>query len=348
MKDKIKRKDKKQKIPIQKKSLVDELVAKLKDVSNIKLKNIETKDEKQDMTSVVDYLKKCGLVVKKLPKKHNTDEHIEKINFKDIESVNKSLQPSEFSDNESEYEIETLEDEDSDYEYLEKIKQEHKTNGNQKHNDFIKIKSTTYLCVMCCSKFPDLKSLTNHISEETPCYVIKVPCPVCGKEFPNKSRCTSHMQSHKEKQKYFCDKCGKMFNTTISLSAHLEIMHTEYFDAIGDRFQCKLCDHIAETKQQVLQHININHLHLSTFLCDICGKIFTNETGLKVHIMIHRDTKPYLCQICSKAFKIQSSLRAHIKTHSQEKRFVCDQCGKSFKRNCTLRDHKKSHENEIN
>lgn len=355
-------------------SLLDQLSQKLKSLSNINIDLGQKKDNNQivskNFNEILKNLQKCGLIIRKESdmETYNMFTNVEKINtkcnrdlkeninsentFEEIAcNINEAIDYITQENEESEYEIETLEESDSDFEYIPPMKKndkDTKTNKKidlktKKTGEFIKIKSTNFMCVMCHIKFNSLSLLMNHIKSPTPCCVISVTCPICGKEFPNKSRCSSHMQIHKEKPKFFCDKCGKVFSNTIALMGHLEMMHTEYFDAIGDKFQCKLCDHEAFTKQSVLHHINTSHLHVSTFLCHVCGKSFLNENSLKNHLMIHRDIKPFLCQICSKAFKTQCLLQAHIKTHSQEKRFVCDECGKLFKKNFTLQEHKKCH-----
>lgn len=329
---------------------------KLSAIPSIKFKKEEP--VQKDMSSIVDNLAKCGLIVKKVTETS--------------ESTNNN--PLQFDDNnddnESEYEIETLDDEDdeddedsSDMEYVPnssqskkrspkgKLKKEtpkkdgtKKPEKKSKNKEFIKIQSTNYLCIMCNEKFASFDMLTKHMTNGVPCRVVTISCPICGKEFPSRSRCSSHISStHKEKPKYHCTKCSKFFSNPVTLQIHEELNHTEYFDATDNGFRCKMCPHEAENRRLILHHINQNHLHVSTLLCDICGKSFLNENGLRNHIQTHRETKSYLCQICSKAFKMKSSLRAHIKTHDTERSFVCDECGKSFKKKCTLSEHKKYH-----
>ena len=46
--------------------------------------------------------------------------------------------------------------------------------------------------------------------------------------------------------------------------------------------------------------------------CEICGKIFTNMTGLAVHIgAVHEGKKPFKCDICD----YRSSRKNHMNTH---------------------------------
>lgn len=145
--------------------------------------------------------------------------------------------------------------------------------------------------------------------------------------------------------RYACDICIKHFPHPISLKVHKSQYHTKYFDLTPeDDFKCKTCSHRAKNKQLILKHINKQHLHVTTFLCDICGKSFLTEKNLKAHIPIHNESKDYMCQICPKNFKMESGLRAHLRTHREDRRFTCNECGKAFKKNYSLLEHKKAHQ----
>lgn len=214
---------------------------------------------------------------------------------------------------------------------------------SKQRTKFEKIKSAIYICVRCHADFSTFDALNNHLQLPDSCQKPLVLCPICNKTFASISNRNTHLNTHKEKLRHACTECGKEFSTAIALQVHLEYFHTEYFDATPSGFSCKLCAEVGRTKQAILQHINKNHLHVTTFLCDKCGKCFWNKSSLKAHVSIHSDVKAFMCQICSKAFKLKSSLRAHIRTHSQERKFVCDECGKTFKKHFTLTEHKKVH-----
>lgn len=272
---------------------------------------------------------------KKISTKEKSGETLELVPCNIIEA----LESIDEDENQSDYEIETLDDSDSD----SKVTKKRKSNDTE----FIKIRNTYFMCILCLKKYGSMKELTEHMNDPNPCSLTSYRCEICDKEFNSKSRLSTHLTTHKEKLQYFCDKCGESFKNTQKLFLHLEMMHTEYFDLISSsNFQCKLCDHKSVTRDLMLQHINLNHLHVTMCLCHICGKSFMNEVRLKVHIMTHRDTKSFLCQICSKSFKTPSSLQAHIKTHDTTKQFICESCGKAFKKSGALKEHKKIHDKD--
>ena len=49
--------------------------------------------------------------------------------------------------------------------------------------------------------------------------------------------------------------------------------------------------------------------------CETCGKRFTHQASLKVHLTVHIGGKSFGCGVCSKRFKQQGSLKSHMKVH---------------------------------
>ncbi|GBN43313.1 Histone-lysine N-methyltransferase PRDM9 [Araneus ventricosus] len=79
------------------------------------------------------------------------------------------------------------------------------------------------------------------------------------------------------------------------------------------------------------------------FVCEVCGKAFSNKQILKVHLRTHSSEKPFLCPMCDKGFTEQGNLTKHLRTHTGEKPFTCNICSKGFARkhhlDCHLRTH---------
>uniref|UniRef100_A0A4W5RXS2 C2H2-type domain-containing protein n=1 Tax=Hucho hucho TaxID=62062 RepID=A0A4W5RXS2_9TELE len=59
--------------------------------------------------------------------------------------------------------------------------------------------------------------------------------------------------------------------------------------------------------------------------------------------MSPRGEKHYLCPECGKTYTREYDLRVHLRTHTGERPYQCDECGKTFVRKQGLRQHRRSH-----
>ncbi|XP_041470289.1 uncharacterized protein LOC121419886 isoform X1 [Lytechinus variegatus] len=77
----------------------------------------------------------------------------------------------------------------------------------------------------------------------------------------------------------------------------------------------------------------------STFLCEVCNKVFPLQRLLNRHMKCHSATKRYNCAFCGKGFNDTFDLKRHVRTHTGVRPYKCDKCGKAFTQRCSLESH---------
>jgi hypothetical protein len=139
----------------------------------------------------------------------------------------------------------------------------------------------------------------------------------------------------KVKGPHTCEKCGKTFKLNRILKEHMGLHGVP-------RFACEVagCKRKFHLKANLKAHVEVVHLKTKTVPCNICGKLFYNQTHLRSH-MEHHNTDKHVCEHCSSYFSCSKSLRDHIKfKHSQpENSPKCSICNKIYSTPQNLKSH---------
>lgn len=94
-------------------------------------------------------------------------------------------------------------------------------------------------------------------------------------------------------------------------------------------WKCKRCDHLSVSWEEHRNHI-WEHPPVS-FPCTCCDKQFPSKARLQFHMLVHTQEKRFICEYCGKGFSNRQSLKNHQYTHDEgEKMFECQDCGKKF------------------
>ena len=137
------------------------------------------------------------------------------------------------------------------------------------------------------------------------------PCEICGKILCTSNSLDYHVKSvhYQERDEVFCSKCGKSF-TRISLIKH--------FRQCGEEpaFKCTFdgCTKAFREQNKLQQHINVDHLNIRPYECEICGASFGSVPNYKKHKLIHSDERTCICPFCGKGFKQSATLYRHKKS----------------------------------
>lgn len=226
-----------------------------------------------------------------------------------------------------------------------------KTHTKQKHE------SRKYNNALPCSL--DVSHCLINQDEEKNFY-----CSQCGKHFSCRSYALEHQRIHTQEKPYNCIRCRKTFRWKSNFTRHMKLHGKE----VRNQERCQ-----EDFKQNYSQSQVISTIE-KTFLCQSCGKTFTQKKSLIEHQRIHTGEKLYQCSGCGKTFASRSSYIIHMKQkrhaikikpesgslpfsqdtafaipqsgHNTEEPNQCKYCGRAFHNRSFLLIHERIHTRE--
>lgn len=123
------------------------------------------------------------------------------------------------------------------------------------------------------------------------------------------------------------------------------------------RMDCEICQRLFNNQTKLKLHQS-THNKSKTFCCDVCQKSFYNFYHLNNHMRKHDGRTPYRCEYCRRYFTTASGLSIHTKQHvglmphhcnikpPSTKRHKCPTCEKLFARKNSLQIHQRLHNGE--
>ncbi|XP_029035221.2 zinc finger protein 1 homolog isoform X5 [Osmia bicornis bicornis] len=193
-----------------------------------------------------------------------------------------------------------------------------------------------YSCNECEFKCQNRRKLKEHL-ERKHASEYKYDCEYCGKKFKVKGDMRLHVRFKHKEGPIVCDVCGKTCSNSNSLYVHQKWAHFK------PKYECAICKRRMVTQENLDQHILLQHERRESFVCEECGKSFSENHRLKQHMMTHTGDRPYDCHICGKAFARRTAYRQHLLIHTGKRPYICDICGKTFTQKPGLICHRKSH-----
>ena len=153
----------------------------------------------------------------------------------------------------------------------------------------------------------------------------KLVCTKCGKVYSSTTDLKRHMNSFHLKLKPFkCTKCPAAFTREGSLQYHIKTLHENNY---GEH-SCSQCDKVFKLNDSLKHHVLSVHEKQFDFKCEFCGKDWTTQEKLSVHISRIHKHKEMHCEICDKKFTTFSMFRFHkLDVHKEKiEHWICDKC----------------------
>ncbi|XP_036324737.1 testis-specific zinc finger protein topi isoform X2 [Rhagoletis pomonella] len=169
-------------------------------------------------------------------------------------------------------------------------------------------------------------------------------------------------------QRYFvCNVCENKFQSLDLLHEHRYTAY-HFFPRLNKclgvlQLPCEYCDVVFEYAQECVAHYEEKHYKkykrdkdgtgssskTRQYLCDMCGKSYTQSSHLWQHLRFHQGVKPFACKEpgCTRKFTIRPDLNDHIrKCHTGERPYHCLVCGKRFLTGSVFYQHRLIHRGE--
>lgn len=169
------------------------------------------------------------------------------------------------------------------------------------------------------------------------------PCSKCSKVFEQQGVLTKHMRnSHVV---HFCEACDDCepkigFDSKSDLLDHIRAEHADDPELVCD---VDGCNKVLRLKADLQKHKQEHLRGYFTYICDMCGDMFSNRKKLRKHLLtIHKSCVQHLCAVCVAILPSIEELVEHVHTSHPlllNRPFTCQICGKCYPSGCKVVDH---------
>lgn len=170
-----------------------------------------------------------------------------------------------------------------------------------------KINDWKFKCFICNKSFTTVKIMKIHIKNN---HSNAKNCTICDEKIKTPISLNYHIMSHSHGYSNICHFCGKGFQITCKLTAHIKKIHTKS----NTIFTCDLCGVSTKLKEYIAKHMKTVHMKIKKFKCIHCEeREYSTQMGLNSHLYRYHEVEaPIKCPDCNTGFTFNSELRGHI------------------------------------
>ncbi|XP_035776513.1 testis-specific zinc finger protein topi-like [Anopheles albimanus] len=220
-----------------------------------------------------------------------------------------------------------------------------------------------YSCNVCCTTFDNLDSLFIHrndyhhyfprviVGHVHPIFgepLLALSCEVCCSVFLTLPELLEHRSKEHASVSVVANK-PNVPQVKHKRGLCLQESGTEgEMSELTRPYLCEKCGKTYTQSSHLWQHLRF-HNGVRPFGCPMkgCQRRFTIRPDLNDHIRkCHTGERPYLCEICNKRFLTGSVFYQHRLIHRGERRYGCGDCTKRFYRADALKNHQRIHTGE--
>ncbi|PNF41384.1 hypothetical protein B7P43_G14410 [Cryptotermes secundus] len=201
----------------------------------------------------------------------------------------------------------------------------------------MKLEKAKYQCQFCERCFVKQVTLFNHYNQHANG---KFVCQGCGLFLDTKEEFETHRERHEQERPWKCTRCATTFSRRQQYVVHMES---------HEKYQCKTCNMGFAAKATLQEHARACQNQSgreSQHECPECGKIFSREGQLKLHLKAHTGEEAYTCLVCKKGLQTAEDYNQHIQAtchriaeDDPKKPYECQQCDKCFSHDYLLEEH---------
>ncbi|XP_071855823.1 uncharacterized protein [Bombus fervidus] len=186
------------------------------------------------------------------------------------------------------------------------------------------LKVKIYSCVICRSMFSSAGALEIHMKDhgiedpnERNANISCVEYGAVQEDSQDSNSVNVSAISDPSDKKNVCDMCGKIFSNSANLKRHIRNIH----NVIRGNIICAHCRRTFKSKESHDRHLATDHPKIAKSIhqCSKCRKTFFFRANLNLHFeTAHaQELGGHGCDICGKVFMEESSLKIHRSWHNR-------------------------------